>query len=319
VVKALFVLLAILTVESAVSAPYYRFWRGYKRDNHVKMVIADGKKTFVDDPTRPMSWMDFESLVNQWLIPATTSCCAESSLVAYLPVLLPAGKKASALHDEIALIVYKSEEAYKKTREDKANIEAQVYGPLHGDVFFIGDTKAEKIEDRLRTSRSLVPVPFKGEVDLTPNAGNFFLPEVAYDVLDRDLNWQEGHTVFRVGLVEISGDGVEPLNRYLREMKARASAMGLSGYTTLITEKYVIEYFNWNDKLAWSNFLKSDLDREIKKLWEKGFLEIPARARYQNDGNPLSYEPLGFSRAGNIQFTPGEKPHPKAHHPRLER
>lgn len=316
--KLKLILAVALIHQAAFSAPYYRFWRGYKRTNHVKMVATDGVKTFVDDPTRPMSWADFESLVNRWLIPATTSCCAESSLVAYLPALLAEGTKENGVHDEIALIVYRSEEAYKKTREDKSNLEAQVYGPLHGDVFAIGDTKAENLEDRERTSRSLVPVPFMGDVDLTPNEKNFFLPEAAYDVLDRNLDWQSGHTVVRVSLVNLTPDSVERLNRYLREMKVAADAIGLEGYTTLITQHYVIEYMNWADRRAWSEYLKSPVARDFKNLTSKIVLETPAQP-LQPDvaADPLLYQTLKFGHAGNIRFQPGKKPTPKANHPRL--
>lgn len=311
-------LLLVLFSQSVIAAPYYRFWRGYKRDHHVKAVVTDGKKTFVDDPEHKMSWEDFESLVNTWLIPATTSCCAEMSLIAYLPVMLPKGKKQSQIHDEIALIVYKSEEAYKATREDKNNIEAQVYGPLHADVFAIGNTKAEKLEDREKTSRSLVPIPFHGEVDLSPKEFNFFLPEAAYDILSKDVDWQKGHTVFRISLIAVDRESLEPLNTYLREMKGKADKIGLLGHTVLVTERYIIEYLNWEDSHAWSDFLKSRLDHSFKRLAEKGYLEVPARPKHQLDTNPLQYEKVGFLQAGNLQFEVGKKPAPPVKHPRLD-
>jgi len=318
-VKLSFFLVLFLFQQVAISAPYYRFWRGYKRTHHVKAIEVDGKKTFVDDLDRPMSWTDFEDLVNQWLIPATTSCCAESSLVAYLPVLMAEGKKENQVHDEIALIVYRSEEAYQKTREDKSNLEAQVYGPLHSDVFAIGNTKAEKEEDREATSRSLVPVPFKREIDLTPNEKNFFLAEAAYDVLDKEVNWQAGYTMFRLTHIEVDKESLEPLNRYFREMKASAETIGLEGYTVLVTQRYVIEYMNWSSRKSWSDFLKGAVDQDFKKLISLGMTELSAVSHRQlYDEDPLAYDRLPFNNAANIRFLPGKKPSPRVKHPRLE-
>lgn len=276
----------------AADAPYYRFWRGMKREYHVKdsgKKDAEGFRIFEEDKTRPMTTKEFRDLINEWLIPATTSCCAESSLVAYMPLLTEEGKKPASIPDEIALIVYSSEDAYKKTRADKKNIEAYTYGPLHGDVF------------DMAKSNSLVPTAYAGKVDLNPAA--------AYDVLSTPVDWQKGYTFVRIALLNQKAN----LERHLSDVKANAAKLNLMGYVVLVTKDYIVEYQNWLERAAWKAHYHRASMPETKPV-----LEMVASELKQTPGkDPLRYDPLSFEKAGTVIFTPGKKPIPAQKHHRL--
>lgn len=290
-----FVLLAcfITVTLQASETPYYRFWRGVKRQVQVKdsgKKDGEGFKIFVDDPSWPMTENDFKNLINAWLIPATTSCCAQSSLVAYLPALLPNGEKPNGLHDEVALIVYSSEEAYKRTRADKTNEEAYTYGPLHGDVF------------DMAKSSSLIPTAFSGNLDLSK--------DIAFDVLSGPVDWQNGFTTFRVALINETAT----IQNHLTQVKTKAKQWDLTGYVILLTKQYAIEYHHWVDRAAWkAHYHKAFLPNA------KPYLELIAKDLTQVEGNELRYSPLNFKEVGSVRFIPGKKPVPSQTHHRLEK
>lgn len=286
----LFALLVTTSVQ-ATSSPYYRFWRGTKRQVQVKdsgKRDTDGQKIFTDDLERVMSFDDFKNLINAWLIPATTSCCADTSLVAYLPALLPKGEKPNGLPDEVALIAYSSEEAYQKTRQDKTNAEAITYGPLHSDVF------------DMTKSSSLVPKVFTEKVDLNQ--------EVAVDVLGETIDWQKGFTTFRVSFAQ---DKSAVLTHFSK-LKKEAKKLDLNGYVTLLARDYVIEYHHWIDRAAWkAHYHKVYLPKTTP------YVELVAKELTQLKSSELRYTPLEFKELGNVIFKIGQKPSPPQNHHRL--
>ncbi|MBT3585627.1 MAG: hypothetical protein HN509_12045 [Halobacteriovoraceae bacterium] len=118
-----FILAIYLLCQSASAAPYYRFWRGFKK--------------------KDISTQKFHQGLNSIFIPRTIDQGKKKGLLAYLPVLSPKTKSAS-IPEEVALVVYSNRDDYQTLRKSPAG---QVYGKLHWDYFAKG------------ISKSLVPSP----------------------------------------------------------------------------------------------------------------------------------------------------------------
>ncbi len=283
---------SLWSTVSVADGPYYRFWQGNKRD----FWYNDSAKVFTPD--------DFIRKLNEWLIPATTSCCAKESLLAYLPVV-PPYRKVEGLHDEYALIVYHDEAIYKKVRD--TDPEGMVYGPLHGYVFDTQDPKS---------SRSAVPIPFAGNIDIFLNDATVTPKERAYDILGSDIDWQKGFTAFRVALRKEKDDAAYEiaLANYFSMIKETAQLLHLQGYVVLIDDKKMVEYTNWASQEDFKNFSRSKFEMAPPVSL---ILSIYAKPQEKVAPDPLSYPFINFGQGGTIQFTPGEKPG-QVHHPLLK-
>ncbi len=201
--------LTAMTVQ-AEAAPYYRFWRGFKLP--------------------AMSYSQFATGINETFIPRTARIAEVGGLVSYLPVLTAQPEtKPTFVPDELALVAYESQEAYKKYR---ATPEGQQYSDLHWTYF-----------DR-PTSKSLEPAPFAGTLAL----------EQAYDVLGSDAHWTKGRAVYRLSLRragESDSGYLQGLQKRITDRRDRLVKNGLKSYLVLVAADYVIEFELWASDRAY--------------------------------------------------------------------
>src|SRR5207248_1713209 len=106
---------------------------------------------------------------------------------------------------------------------------------LHSDVFEIG------VKNTPASSRSLVPTAYAGIVDLGLNDDKRPLKEISYDILNRPVDWQKGHSYFRV----LKGQEIGSLPEYFRRRMNSAKERGLNGYVVAIDRVKVMEYLNF--------------------------------------------------------------------------
>ncbi|MBI1859644.1 MAG: hypothetical protein HYR96_01840 [Deltaproteobacteria bacterium] len=277
-----------LSGAQAAGAPYYKFWAGYQR------LVWDetAAKAFPEKGLAPgarFESTDFLNLLNRWLIPATTSCCAKESLIAYLPVLRPEKLPGSvSIPDEMAIIVYKDKEAYERVRADKNNPEAIVYGPLHALVFLMGE-KTKPISTSYETT------PFVGQLE----SGH------AYDVLNQAVDWQEGYSVFRILLGAVTEKTVD-------YVKSLAQTPGLLGHLVRVDGSRILEYQNWKGAADYRAAFPEGAE-EFYRVELK-----PNEMQTKNPATePLIYRSISWGEGATIRFTPGTKPGTVERHPLL--
>lgn len=123
--------LVLFSQWEAQTAPYYRFWRGWKLDS--------------------LSRAQFEQGLNSGFLANTVRVGGGRGLLGYLPVLLPAAQSKHQLPDEIALVIYSNEAEYTAIRNTP---EGKAYGDSHWLLF-----------DRNKGSKSLTPEPYLGRLD----------------------------------------------------------------------------------------------------------------------------------------------------------
>ncbi len=162
-------------------------------------------------------------------MPATVKINAGKGLVSYT-VAVPPAEKPAFIPDEFALVAYESEERY---RSQVATPEGKRYQEMHWDIF-----------DR-NTSKSVVPVRF---FELNPE---IISANVAYDMVARNTNWQQGYVTFSIGLRK---KGVSPADFFKRMTSHTITSVklfskcGLQGYLVLATDDYVVTYIKWPAK-----------------------------------------------------------------------
>lgn len=187
--------LAILAQSfTADAAPYYRFWRGWKLPQ--------------------LSTQAFQQGLNQSLLPQTVVVGGGRGLVGYLPFLYPAQSPAE-LPQEVALVVYESEQAYQAIRSTP---EGQAYGDLHWKFF-----------DKPRGSGSVVPEPYVGKIENGK----------AYDVLLSAADWRQGHGIFLTS--RIHGD----IRPYIDSLRRDFARKGLISALFLVQGDTLYEYQLW--------------------------------------------------------------------------
>lgn len=187
-------------ISLAHAQPYYRFWQGYKLDS--------------------LSYDQFRQGLAQEFMPQTVKAGEGKGLVAYLPALPwqhTCLANSICLPDEIALVVYQSEAAYKKLLNDP---NWKQYAQLHWHYF------------SSKGSHSLVPQPLGNKLEINH----------AYDVLQKNYNWQTGYAVYQVSQI------TAPPIAYIEFMAAQATAKGLLSYVILVEKSYLIEYQLWQDR-----------------------------------------------------------------------
>ena len=286
---------------------YGRFWRGEEQKNFGKYVL------FCDEAAPDC----FEYFVNQWLIPATPSYAARDALVGYAPVLLPRALKEK-YQDEFALILYSDQNAYaclrgrssctnplpEKTAEDRLiKKEGLVYGPIHGEIFDMTTVDGHEPNGRaIKRSRSLVPVPFSGKIELQGA-----MHEVSYDLLDEraDIPVLNGKFVIRERKKSVSvRDYLASLESQLQNLKERTPKQ-LKAYYILITEDYYSAYIFYKAELNTQQWLmhEAKLDQTTLQTFETKLKKLVPQ-----ESTPLVYDFIEPGEGGNLLFTPGEKP-----------
>ncbi|MBN3564854.1 hypothetical protein [Aliamphritea spongicola] len=100
-------------------------------------------------------WQRFSEQLGKIFIPATVQQMQPLGLQAYFPLILP--DSGFTLPDELALVIYSSQDVYKTaTRETVAG---RAYGTLHGTVFNFNR------EGDIPKSRSFFPVAWSGNLE----------------------------------------------------------------------------------------------------------------------------------------------------------
>ena len=278
--KALVVtFIILLSANSFASSFYGRFWRGEEKTNYPEL------RNYCDDRTSDC----FVELINRWLIPATPSYASQKALRAYAPVLLPKNLK-SKYHDEIALILYSSEANYRALRNDKSNIEGSTYGPIHQDIFAMGQ------EGNKASSRSLVPKVFTKSIKLEGN-----LKEVSYDIkgTQADLIGAQSDFVLVDRSYLTVYEFKKNIRKYMRSVKRNKKIIGSF---ILITKDYFMQY-NFASEINDLHGLVSL--RKKLSLKDKWIAKLTSIKPIQS--NPLLYERITYGEGANVSFNPGEK------------
>ena len=255
-------------VAAADSAPYNRFWRGWKAE------VIDG---------HPQNYDGFAQALGQIFIPSTVQYGRGKGLTAYLPAipvrpdqLLALRRQGVDLPDEMALVVYESEASYKALRQTPVG---QAYAKLHTRFFSMDP-------DPLKTkSKSAVPELF---------AGPLVAIDHAYDLLQSNANWmvapRAGAVVrFQLHLKkpEVSQD---VYLRMLSQDSGRnmrfAQRIGLVSDILSVAPNYWIEYQIWR-----RGFHPQSTSLDI----ERGRLDLKVTP-------VLSGQMLKFGSVANVQF-----------------
>ena len=191
--------------------PFVRFWRGFR-----------------------LPGLDFPAFRNKLVkefIPATLKTPGRYGLSAYMvAVPLPSGK--IALPDEVALVIYRDENAYNRMNETP---EGRAYQKSHWGLF------------SREISLSLVPRPFNMSSRIPTERG------AAFDVLGIPVDWNSGQTFFFFGLRKPSltpENFFRKLKTHVACVKSSFASQGLKGYLVLITGEYEIAFLNWESGSA---------------------------------------------------------------------
>lgn len=227
--------------EEQSGTPYYRFWRGFKKDG--------------------MAWEEFHKALVTDFMPATVNTLSREGLVSYL-VVLPISSDSWNIPEEVALVAYVSEEAYRAASNTP---HGKAYQQKHGDIFKTrGNSQAGSNEasGSSRFSRSLVPIDFESA------SPEHFRNEVAYDVLFKPVDWQTGYSVFYLGLrnpslpSEFFGNA---MYKHVKAVKSAYSSMGLQGYVVLIDPDYEMAFMNWASKEMMEKAMQSPQGKSLEK------------------------------------------------------
>lgn len=142
-----------------------RVWRGYRSESllHKRQDFTDKLKTI--------------------FIPQTAQQMYPLGLQAYFPAILPetfvtgpADRSDLLIPDEVALVVYPSDEAYKQATQK--SVAGRAYGLLHSTVFNFSDTSV------LPRSTSDTPVPWQEDWHWDQSLA----------LIDEPIDWQRGMT-----------------------------------------------------------------------------------------------------------------------------
>ena len=282
--KAVVILLTLLVSVNSFGQGYYgRFWRGKDKVKYPEL------RNYCDDRNSDC----FVELVNRWLIPATPSYAAEKALMAYAPVL-PPKKFESKFFDEVALILYSSEMVYRSLRGDKKNIEGASYGPIHSDIFKMGE------KGTIGSSRSLVPRAYSDSVVFET-----YLEEVSYDIYGKQsdlVNAIGNFVIVEKGSFSSSEYQIK-VEHYISKLKKYKKEMEMLGSYILVNKKYFMQF----------NFSKSKKGLEELSIMRKkvGFKDTwitPLKKLKSIQSSPLLYERISYGEAGSLVFKPGTKP-----------
>lgn len=222
----------------------------------------------------------FKEQLGAVFIPGTVQLQGPLGLTAYLPSVLPDIKPA-ALPDEIALVFYKSKEAYRRTFETTAG---RAYGLLHRSVF---DKK----------SQSGFPVYLANEL----------LTEQPYYLIKRKTDWYHGVSRVYLGLRKKS-QGIDSLQLELfKKLKLIQNDLpaGLDGVIVCLSENHVICWEHWDAEQPQCESVFESLQSVTVRHYLKTamFTRVAAKVSDIYDGikiNGGEFFNVGFHRLGLI-------------------
>ena len=208
-----------------VPADAVRVWRGFKRAE-----LTSG---------------DFLSVLGSVFIPVTAQLQSLYGLTAYLPTVLPTSKP-SEVPDEIALVFYKTQQAYNDT---KLIIAGRAYSWLHKSVF------------AFPASLSDFPIPL----------GSTLALDQPYHLFSGAADWRTGYAhVFsgaRPKNVEVK-EFAAGLQRFFQQLQKKPPA-GLDGAVCCVSTNYVVYWEHWTSEDA---SLKGRIS-ELPKLADRVLLQ----------------------------------------------
>ncbi len=180
---------------------------------------------------------DFQDKLGNIFIPATAQLQRLYGLTAYLPTVLPV-TKAVGVPDEIALVFYETQQAYK---DATLAVGGRAYGLLHATIF------------DLSTSKSGFPVAFNGQVVF----------DTPYYLFNNSVDWQSGWSQVFVGARHASVTEAKfaaGLQNFILKLKQQRPA-ALDGAIIFISRDWVTYWEHWKIQVTGSNTLISELDQ----------------------------------------------------------
>lgn len=221
------ILSAFMIFSMTAEASFNRLWVGMKKKDVTAAQFLNG--------------------LNQTFFRDTIVVGQGRGLLSYQPYIT---KMEAHVPDELALVVYESEEKYRAIRSTP---EGERYSTAHWDFF-------EK-----DTSKSTVSVPFAGELAMGS----------AYELYP-DYNWMRGKTIVSIYETEKNLD----LKKLAEKFADRKKEPGVKNSILLVTEKWLIEYTSFGaTNLRFKN-LAHKLERSelpLKKLQELNGLVGPGQ------------------------------------------
>jgi hypothetical protein len=149
---------------------------------------------------------------------------SKGRVTAYLPSILPLSKPAG-VPDEIALVFYQSQDAYRTAKETLAG---RTYSKLHGLVFS-------------PKSLSGFPAPFQ----------EVLLPEKPYHLFDTAVDWQQGVTRVFLGVRRSPQTGSDFLTDAAAWLTVEHTrARGPDGAVVAASQDYLVYWEHWPDAAA---------------------------------------------------------------------
>jgi hypothetical protein len=209
----------------------------------------------------------FLEMLGSIFIPATVKCQTPLGLTAYLPSVLPPDKPPG-VPDEIALVFYQSQEAYRLAKETLAG---RTYSKLHDLVF---------------SSKSLsgFPAPF----------GEVLLPDKPYHLFDTAVDWQQGLTRVFLGVrrsPQAGSDFLKDAAAWLTVERTRAG--GPDGAVVAASQDYLVYWEHWPEAAAAARSRASTLAE----------LAVPV---LQNEAAPQTVAPGFWDRYPGLKIAGGE-------------
>lgn len=208
-----------------VPADAVRVWRGYRHP--------------------AVSTADFFTKLGAIFIPVTVQMQRLFQLTAYLPAVLPANKP-QGLPDEIALVFYRSQQAYSNATLCAGG---RAYSLLHATVFDLGAMR----------SSSGFPVPLSDS----------FALDTAYHLFNDAVDWQQGHTQLFVGARRSATDPAlfaHQIGQHCSALQA-LRPVGIDGVIVVAASDYVICWEHWLSASAAQNSTLADLAQAAAPVW----------------------------------------------------
>ena len=214
------------------AAPFYRFWRGYKKAE--------------------LSKEDFQKAIAKTFVSATVEYGAGKSLIAYIPAI-PQQIEDSAnilIPDEVALVVYDSKENYEALR---ATPMGKAYGDLHWN-YFVRAPQDPALPVPANASKSAVPEAFTENTILENGK--------AYDLLQSTPQWQKG--LVKVRFLKRNTQEAELIKKIKSDFAAKAQ-----GFLILADINYLMTYELWESSETlrnsqYENFINSNFEYQGK-------------------------------------------------------
>ena len=220
----------------------------------------------------------FRRQLGQIFIPCTTQLLPQAGMTAYLPTVLP-DEIPQAVPDEIALVFYRSQEAYSASF---GHTGARVQGLLHQPVF--------SFEKGHRRSLSGFPKFYSGKIKF----------DQAYYLFEDSIDWYFGETINLVGSRPEKVDTKtwkEAIAEILSELQKNRPRYLEAGIFAA-SEEYVVFWEHWNKQGKASAALRS-----LKKLANTEMCESAARVSVpQNVVSRFSGLPIEGGEFFNMRF-----------------